>query len=222
MKADLGEIEENAPRRRSDAGALAHIQRELDDCRRRVKQAEETVLAQLPQALLLTDRQGRIIDANPAVCALLGYEKNELCETDTWIFMTSPGRDTFLKRLRDKIFLGQSALHVVCERKNGARLTLGIELADFSQNGRDLLAVCCRDLTEQNQLEQRIYRSEAVLAETQHLSLTGSFSWQVSTGEIHWSDETFRIFGYEPVVKPTIEMARRRIYPEDIPEFEPG
>ena len=40
-------------------------------------------------------------------------------------------------------------------------------------------------------------RREAYLAEAQRLSHTGSFGWSVSTGEILWSDETFRIFQYD-------------------------
>jgi hypothetical protein len=40
-------------------------------------------------------------------------------------------------------------------------------------------------------------RQEAYLADAQRLSHTGSFGWSVSTGEIVWSEETFRIFQYD-------------------------
>jgi PAS domain S-box-containing protein len=63
--------------------------------------------------------------------------------------------------------------------------------------------------------EQALRRSEAYLAEAQKLSHTGSFGWDVSTGEIYWSQETFRIFGYEPAPKSTIEMVMQRTHPED-------
>jgi len=58
-------------------------------------------------------------------------------------------------------------------------------------------------------------RSETYLAEAQRLSLTGSFGWNVSRGEIYWSQETFRIFGYEPATKPTLELVLQRTHPED-------
>src|SRR5260370_33432065 len=58
-------------------------------------------------------------------------------------------------------------------------------------------------------------RSEAYLAEAQRLSHTGSFGWRVSTGEIIWSEETFRIFQYERTTKPTMELILRRVHPED-------
>ncbi len=59
-------------------------------------------------------------------------------------------------------------------------------------------------------------RNEAYLAEAQRLSHTGSFGWKVSTGEIIWSEETFRIFQYDRMTKPTMELALQRVHPEDV------
>src|ERR1700731_4224373 len=58
-------------------------------------------------------------------------------------------------------------------------------------------------------------RSEAYLAEAQRLSHTGSFGWRVSTGEIIWSDETFRIFQYDRTTTPNVELILERVHPED-------
>src|SRR3984893_6811226 len=55
-----------------------------------------------------------------------------------------------------------------------------------------------RERTELSRAEDGLRRSEAYLAEAQRLSHTGSFGWDVSSGEIYWSLETFRIFEYEP------------------------
>jgi PAS domain S-box-containing protein len=57
--------------------------------------------------------------------------------------------------------------------------------------------------------------SRAYLAEAQRLSHTGSFGWRVSTGEILWSEETLRIFEYDPTAKPTIELILQRVHPDD-------
>src|SRR5207249_3631521 len=58
-------------------------------------------------------------------------------------------------------------------------------------------------------------RSEFYLAEGQRLSRTGSFGWRPSTGELFWSEETFRIFQYDPATKPTVERVLQRVHPED-------
>jgi len=68
--------------------------------------------------------------------------------------------------------------------------------------------------------EEALRRSEAYLAEAQKLSHTGSFGWDVSSGEIYWSQETFRILGYEPGGKNTIEMVLQRTHPDDRPALQ--
>jgi predicted ATPase/signal transduction histidine kinase len=69
---------------------------------------------------------------------------------------------------------------------------------------------------ENARLYTDLQRAEAVLAEAQRLSHTGSFGWRVSSGEILWSEQSFKIFGYEPVAKATIEMALNRAHPDDV------
>src|ERR1700676_1404341 len=63
--------------------------------------------------------------------------------------------------------------------------------------------------------EEKLQRSEVFLAEAQRLSHTGSFGWKPSTGEIIWSEETFRIFQYDPSTIPTVELVLQRVHPED-------
>jgi PAS domain S-box-containing protein len=60
-------------------------------------------------------------------------------------------------------------------------------------------------------------RSEAFLAEAQRLSLTGSFSWRVTTDEFMWSDQLYRIFEFEQGTPVTLELIGTRVHPEDIP-----
>jgi PAS domain S-box-containing protein len=79
------------------------------------------------------------------------------------------------------------------------------------------LSVYCRDITERRRAEEKLRRSEAYLAEGQRMSHTGSWAWSVSTGELFWSLEHFRICGVNPeTFKPTVATARQLIHPEDL------
>jgi PAS domain S-box-containing protein len=71
------------------------------------------------------------------------------------------------------------------------------------------------DITEQELLTQELERRQAYLAEAQILSHTGSFGWKPDTGEILWSDETYRIFEYSPAGKITLDRIMERVHPED-------
>jgi PAS domain S-box-containing protein len=70
-------------------------------------------------------------------------------------------------------------------------------------------------INEQKRIEDALLRSEMYLTEAQRLSRTGSFGWNVSTGEIFWSAESFRIFQYDRAAKPTLELIVQRTHPDD-------
>ena len=71
------------------------------------------------------------------------------------------------------------------------------------------------DIDDRKRADEELRRSEAYLTEAQHLSRTGSFGCNVSTGEMFWSEETFRIFGYDRATAPSVETILRRVHPED-------
>ncbi|MDB6039411.1 MAG: domain S-box protein, partial [Verrucomicrobiales bacterium] len=73
-----------------------------------------------------------------------------------------------------------------------------------------------KEISERKRAEVQLQQSQAYLAEAQKLSLTGSFGWNVSTGDLFWSAETFCILGCERTVQPTLELAFNRVHPEDI------
>ena len=72
-----------------------------------------------------------------------------------------------------------------------------------------------RDITERKLAEEKLRRSEAYLAEGQRLSHTGSWARSVSSGELFWSCESFRIFGLDPGTRMTVEIFLSRIHPDD-------
>jgi len=77
-----------------------------------------------------------------------------------------------------------------------------------------------RERAERKHAHVKLRRSEAYLAEAQKLSHTGSFGWDVVSGEIYCSPETFRIFEFEPTTKVTVEVAMQRVHPDDRPAMQ--
>src|SRR6202034_2790996 len=53
------------------------------------------------------------------------------------------------------------------------------------------------------------------LAEAQRLSHSGTFGWKVRTGELVWSDETYRILGFARETNPTLDLVFDRVHSED-------
>jgi hypothetical protein len=53
------------------------------------------------------------------------------------------------------------------------------------------------------------------LAEAQRLSHSGTFGWKVHSGELVWSDETYKILGFARQMNPTLDLVFDRVHPED-------
>jgi PAS domain S-box-containing protein len=71
------------------------------------------------------------------------------------------------------------------------------------------------DIDDRKRAEDALRRSETYLAEAQRLSVTGSFGWRVASGDIVWSEETYRIFAVDRTVKPTMDLVLQRVHPDD-------
>jgi PAS domain S-box-containing protein len=71
------------------------------------------------------------------------------------------------------------------------------------------------DIEDLKRVEDALRRSEAYLAEAQRLSATGTFGWKVTGDDVVWSEETYRIFGFDRAVKPTMGLMLQRVHPDD-------
>jgi PAS domain S-box-containing protein len=101
-------------------------------------------------------------------------------------------------------------LHVVAhagEDRSGNREYIGV-VSDITE----------RKLAEQERqaLSRDLKESNARLEEAQRVAHVGYWEWDLETGEVIWSDETYRIFGLKPQERPmNLEMVRQMVHPED-------
>jgi PAS domain S-box-containing protein len=151
---------------------------------------------------------------------VLGFDPTELLPSLATIFQRihpddrAAMREQLDRAIRDKadFEVEMRIVHPITGIRN-IRST-GHAVVDTRGDLREMVGTVI-DITEQKRAEEAIRRSGAYLAEAQRLSHTGSFGWRVSSGEIFWSDETFRIFECDPSSKPTIEFILSRVDRED-------
>jgi signal transduction histidine kinase len=81
-----------------------------------------------------------------------------------------------------------------------------------------------REIAERRLVEDKLRiekgharRSEELLVEAQRLSSTGSFLWKVTSEEVTYSAETYRIYGFDPAGSVTLGMIADRLHPDDLP-----
>jgi PAS domain S-box-containing protein len=76
------------------------------------------------------------------------------------------------------------------------------------------------DVHDWKQAQEKLRRSEAFLAEAQHLSSVGSFTCRFALDEFTWSDELYRIYEIDPVVPLTLELIVSRVHSDDVALFQ--
>jgi len=154
---------------------------------------------------------------------IYGYDQSTQPSVERVLQRVHPDDRPLVQEQIDRASRGGAGCHVEC------RLLLPDDsvkhvriVAHASKNDPGVIEFigAVMDVTAAKKAEEKLRRSEAYLAEAQKLSHTGSFGWDVSSGEIFWSDETFQIFEYEPTAKVTIELIMQRTHPEDRPAVQ--
>ena len=65
-------------------------------------------------------------------------------------------------------------------------------------------------------MREALARAEQILAESQELALIGSWEWDIATGHLTWTAQTFRNFGEDPLTfVPSFENYTALLHPED-------
>jgi two-component system cell cycle sensor histidine kinase/response regulator CckA len=82
--------------------------------------------------------------------------------------------------------------------KDGEVKTIHVISRTVELSGRTLFHSIWRDISGQKRSEQALRRSEERLARAQQIAHVGDWEWDLATNAVHWSDELYRIYGYEP------------------------
>ncbi len=73
-----------------------------------------------------------------------------------------------------------------------------------------------REVTQLKKAEDALRESQRLIELTQHVGKVGSWSWNPNTGDLTWSQETYRLLGFKPwSITPSFEAFMERVHPED-------
>ncbi len=209
--------------RRQQKRLAAELNRQVAQRTAQLAAAEErwrSVFENSAIGVALTDLNGRFLAANPVYEEMLGYTEEELrklsffdvtYEEDLGLNQTLIGELLAAKRQ-------QFQIEKQYRRKNGSLIWVrnNVSMVPGTERVPRFLMALSEDITERKQAEENLRRSEAFLAEGQHLARVGSFSWRVETDEITWSEQLYHIFEFDEDTPLTVERIFSRVHPDDI------
>jgi PAS domain S-box-containing protein len=197
------------------------------------------MLEQMSEAVLLVDaRDEAIVFANTGAEVMFGFAEGELIGRQLSRLLAGSDREaqeTSAHILRELAHRGSWQVEFRSRGNDGALIWCAAALSTFThpRHGEVVLLVC-RDIRQvkalQNQIEAQRQQLESLvqvrtaelmerekqLIAAQRIAQLGHWSVNLRTGELHWSDQIYRIFGRDPATfLPSYENFFACVHPDD-------
>jgi PAS domain S-box-containing protein len=183
---------------------LIEMKRRAEVSRLQLHTRYQAIADAAPDAIVSIDENNRIQLANPAATRIFGWAEADLI-----------GQPLTLLLPNFRVAERTTGAEWTGRRRDGTDFSAEVSFREVSSGNRKSFTGFVRDISDRKRADAALRKSESYLAQAQALSKTGSFGLHPSTGELFWSQETFRVVGLDPSVQPTLEQVFERIHPED-------
>jgi PAS domain S-box-containing protein len=146
----------------------------------------------------------KIVFANPRFEKMFGYDPGEMLGKDVAI-LNAPGEKS-PEELKNSILgilaeTGEWYGEIENIKKDGTHFWcyVNVSIFDHPEYGKVIVSVH-NDITERRRAEDELRESHENLRAAQRLSSIGSWKWIVATDTVLWSEELYRINGYDPKI----------------------
>lgn len=184
-----------------------------------VQQAQTHLLDLVHDVVVIRDMNGMVLHWNRGAEAVYGWTGSEAVGTVAHELLRTryplPADEIAVALQTDGRWEGE----LTQSRNDGGEVIIESRWAlQFDQTGKPVAILeVGKNITARKHAESALRESQATcLAEAQRLSLTGSFGYDLATGEVFWSEQTFRIYEYDSREFPTVELVLNRVHPDDL------
>ncbi|MDX1492101.1 MAG: EAL domain-containing protein [Pseudohongiellaceae bacterium] len=167
----------------------------------------------------ITDSKGKIIYANDLFCNVSGYERQELIGQSHGLIKSGQHGSDFYRHLWETILNGETWRGFICNRnKSGDVYWVDSTITPIFDSSKKIHAfVSIRyDVSEQVKLQEQLVAANERFVISHQYASVGTWDWDIKSGALFWSDEIYKLFGFEEAVtETTYENFLSAIHPSD-------
>lgn len=177
----------------------------------------DAAISNAVHGILMADMNGKIFYVNDAMVNMWAYDSGEEM---VGIYIASLWQDAEQSVKLNEVVTDQkkSTAEMAALRKDNTNFTAHLSLSiSNDENGQPLCMMgSFIDISVQKETEASLLRSEETYAKAEEIAHIGSWDWNILSGDLHWTDEIYRIFGQKPQsFGATYEAFVETIHPGD-------
>jgi PAS domain S-box-containing protein len=172
-----------------------------------------TLFNRAGEGIVVVDRRRRVVDANPAMCALVGAERKQMIGMHLTDFLADHTPQHWVRVDREIDYHGEAVVEHQMRRTDGSLQTIEAIVTHLA--GRQHLAFV-HSVEERKRLEHALRASEERLRHALDASNEGMWEWNLATGEAFANDLWFTQLGYAPgEITPSEQVWLDTVHPLD-------
>lgn len=194
-------------------GAL--IRKHTEELLRKKEERRLSILETAMDGFWLLDFNGRLLEVNQTYCRMSGYTAPELMGMQVSDLETNEDPNEILVHLQRIKTQGEDRFESRHRRKDGSTFDIEISIQYQSTEGGQFVTFL-HDITERKRAHESLREKEELLDKAQEIAHLGSWSLDLLTNRLTWSDEIYRIFGLpNQEFSATYEGFLEAVHPED-------
>jgi len=157
-----------------------------------------------PVGYVTISEKGLILEANLAAATLLGVGRNMLAKRPFSQFILREDQDVYYLRRKQLVETGlPQRVELRMLKSDGEMFWSGLDaIAAQDDDGMPACRIIITNISKRMQVQEALRERNEDLEESQRIAHVGSWHLNISTNEVIWSEELYRMYGFDPSLPP--------------------